>query len=134
MDTLDRSFANNNEGSPKRTKPHDGSTEVVILGGRYTVKSGYSATFVEKTAGLVNEKLSEIIKDGGIVSTDKVAILACMNLASELLKLQEENQQLRDKMKKRLERVISQLDTCLNQEEIQFLTGEPKADNSSVSV
>lgn len=105
--------------APKRS---DNSTEVVILGGRFTVKSAYSAAFVDKTAALVNEKLSEIIRDGGVISTDKVAILACMNLASELLKLQEEHQTLKERTKRRLEKVLAVLDTCLSQEEISYVT------------
>ena len=106
------------------TQPQNNLTEVVILGGRYTVKSGYNSQFVEHTAKLVNEKLNEIIQEGGVISTDKVAILACMNIASEFLKLQEENHQLRGRMKKRLEKILSLLDTCLGQEEISYITDQ----------
>ena len=106
------------EGSTVRTEI---STEVNILGGRYTIRSGYSAAFVEQTAALVNQRMNEIIREGGIISTDKVAILASMNLASELLKLQEEQSNLEGRLRKRLERIIATLDTSLSQEELDYL-------------
>jgi 23S rRNA (pseudouridine1915-N3)-methyltransferase len=83
---------------------------------------GKELVFVDRTAALVNQKLSEILKEGGLISTDKVAILACMNLASELLKLKEENEQIKVKLKKRLEKVLINIDTALTQEELSFIT------------
>jgi cell division protein ZapA (FtsZ GTPase activity inhibitor) len=94
----------------------------VILGGRYTVKSNYSPAFVDRTTTLINQKLNKILKKRGLISTDKVAILACMNLASELLKLKEENEQIKVKLKKRLEKVLINIDTALTQEELSFIT------------
>lgn len=111
-----------NETVNAQSAKPDNSTEVVILGGRYTIKSGFSPAFVDRTAALVNQKLTEIIRGGGVIASDKVAILACMNLASELLKLQEENQQIKDRLRKRLEKVLATLDTCLSQEELSYLT------------
>jgi cell division protein ZapA (FtsZ GTPase activity inhibitor) len=98
------------------------SREVVILGGRYTVKSPCSADFVDRTASLVNDKLNDIIREGGVISTDKVAILACLNLASELLKLEEDFKNIREKTTKRLEKLVGTLGTCLSQEELSYLT------------
>ena len=115
------------EGSEK-SQSQETMTEVVILGGRYNVKSGYSPSFVERTAKLVNERMSEIIRDGGVIPTDKVAILACMNIASELLKLQEDNQTTKDRMRKKLEKVLAVIDTCLAQEDLSYVT---KQDESS---
>ncbi len=103
-----------------------GSREVVILGGRYTIKSSYQSAFVDRTAALVNHEMNEIIRDGGVIPTDKVAILACMNLASELLKIREEYQGVRDRITKRLEKILAMLDTCLAQEEMSYVVDKPQ--------
>ena len=102
----------------------ESSTEVVILGGRYQIKSSFSPAFVERTAKLVNEKIYEISRGSGLLANDKVAILACMNLASELLKLEEEYQGVKERSKKRLGKVLNLLDTCLTQEELSYLAKE----------
>ena len=99
------------------TENTETTTDVRILGGRYTIKSGYDSDFVQRTATLVNERMNAIIQEGGVISTDKVAILASMNIASELLELREDYTNVKSSMKKKLEKVLRTLDTVLSQTE-----------------
>lgn len=87
-----------------------GATEVTILGGKYTIRSHFDDSFVQRTAALVNEKMNAIAQDSGLISSDKVAILACMNIASELLQIREEYQKVSISTKRKLEKILSVID------------------------
>ena len=66
-----------------------GSTEVTILGQKYTIKGDSSEEHIKGLASFVDEKLKEIYNSSSGISPLKAAILASLNIADELHKLKE---------------------------------------------
>jgi cell division protein ZapA len=66
-----------------------GSTEVYILGQKYTVKGDADEDYIKKLASYVDEKLKEVYGSSPSITPLKAAILASLNIADELYKLRE---------------------------------------------
>lgn len=63
---------------------------VVIMGEEYTIKSTSSPESMHRAARLVDQMLSALSKRHVSRSSHKLAILAALNLAHQLLELREE--------------------------------------------
>jgi cell division protein ZapA len=66
-----------------------GSTEVNILGQKYTVKGDADDVYIRKLASFVDEKLKEVYSNSPSITPLKAAILASLNIADELHRLKE---------------------------------------------
>lgn len=64
--------------------------EVEIYGDNYTLKGQESPEYMHKVAKCVDKKMAEISQRNHRLSTNQVAVLTALNLADELLKLQEQ--------------------------------------------
>ncbi|MDE7220819.1 MAG: cell division protein ZapA [Oscillospiraceae bacterium] len=71
---------------------------VSISGTDYTLMSEESPSYMQKVAGLVDEKMTDIMAPGRISRMD-AAVLAAANLADELLKQQAAAENLRRQLK-----------------------------------
>jgi len=65
------------------------SVTVTIFGKDYTLKGGADAEYVQEVAAFVDERMSEVARSATVVSTDRVAILAAVNIADELFREQQ---------------------------------------------
>ena len=66
-----------------------GSTEVTILGQKYTIKGDAPEDHIIRLASFVDEKLKEVHKGSPTITPLKTAILASLNIADELYKLKD---------------------------------------------
>jgi cell division protein ZapA len=66
-----------------------GSIEVTILGQKYTVKGDATEEYMKKLAIFVDGKLREVYNASPNITPLKAAILASLNIADELQKLQD---------------------------------------------
>jgi cell division protein ZapA len=57
---------------------------IQIYGENYTLKAGRDPSYMKKVAAFVDEKMREVSSGGKAVTTDKVAMLAALNIADEL--------------------------------------------------
>ena len=90
---------------------------VSINGAEYTFMSEESPSYMEKAAGLVDEKMSNITASGRVSRMD-AAVLAAVNLADELLKQQSIAENLRRQVKGYLDdanKAKSELSECKRQ-------------------
>lgn len=71
---------------------------VTISGTDYTLMSEESPSYMQKVAGLVDEKMTNIMSAGRVSRMD-AAVLAAANLADELLKQQAAAENLRRQLK-----------------------------------
>ena len=62
------------------------SVDVEIYGATYPVRGEHDREYLEQLAGVVDLKMREIGSNVATVDTGKIAILAALNLADELLK------------------------------------------------
>lgn len=74
--------------------------EVEILGETYILKGAETPEYMEMLAQYVNKKMQQVIALNPKLGTSKAAVLAALNTADELKKMQKEyEQQLRGKHK-----------------------------------
>ncbi len=86
---------------------------IKIFGREYEVTSEDDPLHVYSLASLVDQKMKEISNITNIVDTNKVAVLAALNIADELFKLKENKNFLHDSVEKDTEELIKLLDTAL---------------------
>ena len=65
------------------------SVTVIIFGKEYTLKGGADPEYVQEVAAFVDQRMSEVARNAAVVSTDRVAILAAVNIADELFREQQ---------------------------------------------
>jgi len=65
------------------------------------------------SAELLNIKMREIRDSGKVVGLDRVAVMAALNLANELIKANGEDQQLKDSVGLRIKAMRERLDSAL---------------------
>ena len=65
------------------------SVTVTIFGKEYTLKGGADADYVQEVAAFVDKRMSEVARNAAVVSTERVAILAAVNIADELFREQQ---------------------------------------------
>jgi len=83
--------------------------EVVIGGQRYTLRSDEPEAHVKHVAGVVDDALLEVT-GGKRVATFHVAVLAAMNIASELAQLKREHEDLKTDVDARTRSLIEMID------------------------
>ncbi|HAU32134.1 MAG TPA: cell division protein ZapA [Desulfotomaculum sp.] len=75
--------------------------EVDILGETYILKGDEAPEYMEMLAQFVNKKMRQVIALNPKLGASKAAVLAALNIADELMKMQKEYEhQLRGKHKK----------------------------------
>lgn len=88
---------------------------VNILGHIYEVEvSPGDELHVYSLAQHVEEKLVEVQRDTGIVDTQKLAILAALNIADELFRLKESKESVSGILDKKADDFIKVLDEALS--------------------
>ena len=70
------------------------SIEVTILGQKYTVKGDAPEDYMKKLAAFVDDRLMEVYTNSPNITPLKAAILASLNIADELQKLKDAQENL----------------------------------------
>jgi cell division protein ZapA len=86
-----------------------GRVDVEIFGKVYTVRGDKDSEYVRRVAEFVDRKMREISQVTDTVSTSRIAILASLNIADELMTLLEESEQLKARMKELTRKIESSL-------------------------
>lgn len=71
-----------------------GSTEVYILGQKYTIKGDAPEEYIKELADYVDKKLKEVYNASPNITPLKASILASLDIADELFKLKKEQEQM----------------------------------------
>lgn len=86
-------------------------TDIKILGKTYAIRSDYDEGFTSKTAELVNSRMQELMGKMGPVATEKVAVLTAMNLAGELLRERQGDEDRRTKLRNKTSQIIKLIES-----------------------
>ncbi|MBI3292609.1 MAG: cell division protein ZapA [Elusimicrobia bacterium] len=88
---------------------------VQILGHEYPVDaSAGDELSVNRLARYVEERMQEIKADTLIVDSYKLAVMAALNIADDLFRLQEEQEQLTRGVTQRADELIQQIDSAVS--------------------
>ncbi len=71
-----------------------GSTEVYILGQKYTIKGDAPEQYIKDLALYVDMKLKEVYNASPNLTPVKASILAALDIADELFKLKNQQEQI----------------------------------------
>jgi len=66
-----------------------GSSEITILGQKYTIRGDESEEYIKKLASFVDSKLKEVYSASPNITPLKAAIIVSLDMADELHKLKE---------------------------------------------
>ena len=75
-----------------------GRVDVEIFGKVYTVRGDKDPDYVRRVAEFVDRKMREIAQVTDTVSTSRIAILASLNIADELMTMLEDTEELKSRM------------------------------------
>jgi cell division protein ZapA len=87
-----------------------------LLGQNFAFYTGASEEEMEKILALVREQIESIgggDKPGGTIPVSKIAVMACLNLASNYLKLKQEHSQYKEETALKLGELSDRLDFIL---------------------
>lgn len=90
-------------------KPKEPTT-VTIFGVEYAITSDREPEEVRRIAKFVDDKMWEISENNHLISTEKVAILAALNIAEEYLRLLEQRKKDADRITRKAANLIKLID------------------------
>ncbi len=88
---------------------------VSIYGESYTLRSNGDPESAREAARFVDGKMREIASGGKVIPTSKIAILAALNIADELLRQIRASDSERAETDRRIERLLSDLHRALEE-------------------
>ncbi len=94
--------------------------EFSLLGQNFAFYTGASEQEMEKILSLVKEQIESIgggDKPGGTIPVSKIAVMACLNLASNYIKLKQEHSSYKHDTSAKLEELSNRLDFVLVDED-----------------
>lgn len=91
------------------------ATEVEIFGSVYHVRGEKNPEYLHSLAEIVDRKMREIGQHVSTVDTGKIAILAALNLADELVQFRTEQEGERAEIEAKVTELAGELDTALQQ-------------------
>lgn len=92
------------------------ATTVEILGREYRIRGVADEAYIREVADYVDAKMREIARSTAAPGPDRVAILAAMNIADELLQARRATNEELESIEKRTESLITLLDERLSDE------------------
>jgi cell division protein ZapA len=93
--------------------PTKNLVQVQIFGHPYTIRGEADRAYIMQVADYVDRKMREITEKLPVASLSKVAILASLNIADELMKERAKSQTQTDQLSDRTARLNSVLDELL---------------------
>jgi cell division protein ZapA len=77
------------------------TTEVEIFGQRYTIKGDSDEEYIKRVAAYVDEQMQSLAQGMKTATPTKVAVLAAINIAHQLLQTEQRRQQGEEDLERR---------------------------------
>jgi cell division protein ZapA len=88
-------------------------TSVQIFGQEYKIRGFEDKGYVERVAGYVDDKMKELSRNSSSLPQERLAVLAALNIADELLQETKRSAETLLSIEKRTDEMIARLDGCL---------------------
>lgn len=90
-------------------------TSIEILGKLYPIRCPETEVkILQQAARLLNEKMMEVKESGKVINIERIAIIAALNIAHQLLEIQQQKHQYANKINLRLAQLQDKLDAAIN--------------------
>jgi cell division protein ZapA len=86
---------------------------VEIAGEQYNIRAQASPEYTRECAAYVDQRLSEIMRQGSLIQAHKGAILAALALADELFQTRAELDALRAELTRRSDAIVARMEDRL---------------------
>jgi cell division protein ZapA len=86
------------------------ATTVEIMGREYRIRGADDEAYVREVARYVDEKVRAVTQGTSLAASDRVAILAAMNIADELFQLRRTSGEEMSKIEKKAQNLLRMLD------------------------
>jgi cell division protein ZapA len=70
---------------------------------------------LEKSARYLNEQMRQIRDKGSVIGADRIAVMAALNIAHDLLHKTQDSESLSDSLSKRIKSLRDKVEVALNQ-------------------
>jgi len=101
------------------------SVSIEILGKIYQIKCPEDEVATLKAAAKLLEERMDSVRDGGMISHDKIAVVASLNLAHQILLIEQRSNEYVQTIQQRLQNLQSKVDTALAQNaQMELATAE----------
>jgi len=87
-----------------------GSTEVYILGQKYTIKGDAPEEYIRELASFVDKKLKEVYNASPNITPVKASILAALDIADELFKIKNQQEEMTKHIEEKTETLAALFD------------------------
>jgi cell division protein ZapA len=87
-----------------------GSTEVYILGQKYTIKGDAPEEYIQELAAYVDKKLKDVHNSVPNITPVKASILAALDLADELFQLKNQQEEVARHIEEKTDRLTALFD------------------------
>ena len=88
-------------------------TSVQIFGQEYKIRGFEDKSYVERVAGYVDERMKELARNSSSLPQERLAVLAALNIADELMQETRKSAETFLSIEKRTDEMIARLDGCL---------------------
>ncbi|MBP2680958.1 MAG: hypothetical protein H6Q78_821 [Candidatus Krumholzibacteriota bacterium] len=88
-------------------------TSVQIFGQEYKIRGFEDKSYVERVAGYVDERMKELARNSSSLPQERLAVLAALNIADELMQEARKSAETLLSIEKRTDEMIARLDRCL---------------------
>jgi cell division protein ZapA len=85
------------------------SIAVQIAGQSYALKSDADEAYVQFLAGFVDEKIREVQRKSKQIATQKVAILAALQIADDLFRERRRRSELRQRVREQARKLLDEM-------------------------
>ena len=92
-----------------------GITTVQIFGKEYPISSDQNPEYIQKLADYVDKKMNEIASETETLASGRIAILACLNIADDLMRLKKEKEQLIRIIEERIANITKMIEKKLSE-------------------
>jgi cell division protein ZapA len=89
-------------------------TEVEIFGAVYNVRGSEDRGYLQGLADLVDRKMREVAEHVNTADTARIAILAALNLADELMQMEKRQEGVRFEIREKVAELTEELTGALN--------------------
>jgi len=86
---------------------------VEILGEQLTLLTDRDEAYVQSLASHVRERVEEVMRSGGLVSTDRALILVALEMADECFQLRKANQRAEEHLERLLRLLEEEMPSAL---------------------
>ena len=97
--------------------PEKTSVTVRIAGEDHTIRANAEPSYTRRCAELVDERMTSIKEQSGLIETHKAAILAALSISDELFQARDEAERYRKEVASRLGNVARRLEEGLDGED-----------------